>query len=160
MEGKGNDGKGNIPERDIWETPQEFWNTLNKQFDFKFDCCANEKNTKTKEFSDYFESLDVVENMAWMNPPFSNSTKMFEHFFKVVKKGVAIFRCDNFETKIWQKIILPNMSWVFIPEGRVSYRMLNTELRGGNGTRFPSALIGLNVEEPKGLKGTCLVCKR
>ena len=31
---KGNNGKGNIPERDLWETPQELWDKLNKQYNF------------------------------------------------------------------------------------------------------------------------------
>lgn len=159
MEGKGNDGRGNIPERDTWETPQEFWNLINKQFKFSFDCCANLWNTKTERYSSKFESVrdfEIKEEICWMNPPFSNAKNMFEHFFKVVNKGVAIFRCDNLETRIWQKIILQKCSWIFIPEGRVSYKMLNTELRGGKGARFPSSLIGLNVEPVKELKGVCL----
>ena len=46
---------------------------------------------------------------------------MFEHFFKVVIKGVAIYRCDNFETKIWQEIIFPKATWIFIPNKRIVY---------------------------------------
>ncbi len=86
-----------------------------------------------------------------MNPPFSIAWKMFEHFFKVMNKGVAIYCCDNFETGLWQKIIFPNATWIFIPNKRVSYEGLD-----GDGARFPSALIGFNVEPPKGLEGTIL----
>ena len=84
---------------------------------------------------------------------------MFKQFFDVVVKGVAIYRCDNFETKIWQNIILPNCSWVFIPKGRVSYHLARDIANGRNGSRFPSALIGLNVDQPKNLKGVCLKLK-
>ena len=76
---------------------------------------------------------------------------MFKHFFKEVEKGVAIYRCDNMETKLWQEIILPNATWIFIPNGRISYEGME-----GSGSRFPSALIGFNVEPPKGLKGITL----
>ena len=86
-----------------------------------------------------------------MNPPFSLAWKMFEHFFKVVKRGVAIYRCDNFETGVWQKIIFPKCSWVFIPNRRVCYDGLD-----GDGARFPSALIGFNVDPPKNIEGICL----
>ena len=151
---KANNGSGNNPDRDEWETPKELFGELNKQYKFKVDCCANEKNAKTTCYSNDF--LSVVEHnfMCWMNPPFSKAKEMFEHFFKVVKQGVAIYRCDNLETKIWQDIILPNCDWIFIPRGRVVYEGMK-----GNGSRFPSALIGVGVNPPKYLDGVCLKLK-
>ena len=125
MEGKGNDGKGNVPERDLWETQQELWDNLDRQYRFIFDCCASEENSKTDLHSSDFKNVkeDDINNMCcWMNPPFSKAWKMFEHFFKVVEGGVAIYRCDNFETGIWQKVIFPKISWVFIPNKRITVR--------------------------------------
>lgn len=155
MKNKGNDGKGNIPERDLWKTSDGLWNKLNKQYEFMFDCCASKENTKTAEFSNSFEDVKKVYGVAWMNPPFSNARRMFEHFFKVVNEGVAIYRIDNPETKIWQEVIFPNASWVFIPSGRVSYAPPDITIKGGM-TRFPSALIGFNVPEVEGLNGVIL----
>ena len=154
---KGNNGKGDCIERDSWQTPKDIWNKLNNQYKFEFDCCASKLNTKcpqwfsisnpffntTKDFIDY--------TICWMNPPFSKSKEMFNHFFKVVSKGIAIYRCDNMETKIWQEIILPNINWVFIPKGRISY-----EGKVGKGSRFPSALIGVGLPPPINLKGKLL----
>ena len=160
MEGKGNDGKGNIPERDLWETQQELFNILDNQYHFGTDCCASEHNTKCEEYFDDFEIAVIVNYVAWMNPPFSKAMQMFKHFFKVVGKGVAIYRCDNMETKVWQEIILPNATWIFIPKGRVSYTPFETgNMRNGMGTRFPSALIGLNVPPPKDIDGRVLFTK-
>lgn len=160
MKGKGNDGKGNIPERDMWETKQELFERLNKQYNFEFDCCANEENSKCVSFSDDFEKWDVILRVCWMNPPFSNSLKMFEHFFKVVKKGIAIFRCDNMETKVWQEVILKNADWIFIPKGRMPYTPFEVKnTRNKNGTRFPSALIGIGVNPPKDFEGKVLFPK-
>lgn len=48
----------------------------------------------------------------------------------------------------------PNRSkkhWVFIPRGRIEY-----EGQDAPGARFPSALIGIGVEPPKGIEG-CLL---
>ena len=150
---KANNGSGNNEERDDWETPKELWDELNEQYGFNFDCCATKSNTKCEEFADNF--LDPYKFSGfftcWMNPPFSKAMEMFEHFFRVVNKGVAIYRCDNMETGIWQEVILPNASWVFIPKGRVNY-----ESKKGKGARFPSALIGFNVEKPKGFNGKVL----
>ena len=155
MEGKGNSGKGNNVSRDDWETPKELFDLLNKQYKFTFDCCATKNNSKCFASTDNFIKMGVAGRSNWMNPPFSKAYEMFEHFFKVVKKGVAIYRCDNMETKVWQEQILKNCDWVFIPKGRVAYHY-NPLLREGKGTRFPSALIGIGVAPPQFFKGVTL----
>jgi len=154
---KANDGTGNIPERDEWQTPQNLFNKLNKQYDFTFDCCAEGYNHKTIGFSNDFLKIDfrVVLNVCWMNPPFSKSYEMFEHFFKFLNKGVAIYRCDNMETKLWQDIILKNATWIFIPKGRICYEGMK-----GSGSRFPSALIGYNVTVPEYVSGSLLMVNK
>ena len=86
-----------------------------------------------------------------MNPPFSQSRKMFEHFFRVISSGIAIYPCDNLETKLWQNVILPNCDWVFIFKGCINYEGFK-----GSSSRFLSALIGLNVRSPKKLEGFIL----
>ena len=155
---KGNDGTGNNPARDLWETKQELFNKLNRQYHFDFDCCALSHNTKCEMFSSNFkEVINVAEYTCWMNPPFSFAYEMFEHYFNVVEKGVCIFRCDNMETKVWQEVILKKATWVFIPKGRISYTPFETgDMRKGMGTRFPSALIGINVDPPKDIEGVTL----
>lgn len=155
MKGKGNDGKGNIVSRDDWETPECVINMLKSQYSFKFDCCALRHNSVTVRFSSDFESIGEVEGIAWMNPPFSIAHRMFNHFFKVVKQGIAIYRCDNMETKVWQEIILQKADWILIPKGRTAYKY-NTEIRSGKGCRFPSALIGVGVEPPTFYEGKIL----
>ena len=153
--GTGNDGTGNIEERDDWETPQWLFDKLNKQYEFKFDCCATKDNSKCNFCSDDFLNNHNTGNITcWMNPPFSKAAEMFKHFFDVTNKGVCIYRCDNMETKIWQDIILKNASWVFIPKGRISY-----EGKEGKGSRFPSALIGFNIAEPVELKSNGCILK-
>lgn len=159
---KGNNGTGNNESRDLWQTDQKLFDTLNSQFNFNIDCCANKTNNKCELFYDDFERTkieDFKDIVVWMNPPFSKASEMFTHFFKVVSKGVAIFRCDNLETKVWQNIILKNCDWIFIPQGRWSYTPFEFSRNEGKGTRFPSALIGIGVEPPKELKGCILRLK-
>lgn len=144
---KGNDGTGNNESRDSWITNQELWDNLNKQYKFTFDCCANKENTKCSHWSNNLQDAYIGNDVAWMNPPFSKARLMFEIFFQKVFRGVAIYRCDNMETKIWQEIILKNANWIFIPKGRINYEGMI-----GKGSRFPSALIGFNVDPPKNFK--------
>ena len=150
---KANNGSGNNLLRDNWETPQELFNELNKQYHFDLDCCANSKNSKAKYYcNNFLDNYTPKVETCWMNPPFSKATIMFEKFFNVVIHGVAIYRCDNLETKIWQKVIFPNCKWIFIPDHRVNYVGLD-----GIGSRFPSALIGIGVKPPENIDGICLV---
>jgi len=154
---KTTNGKGNNKSRDSWETPQALWDKLNKQYSFDFDCCSDGRNNKCDSWTSNFEMWVSagIKHISWMNPPFNIAEKMFKHFFKVIEKGVAIYRCDNLETELWQKVILPNANWIFIPKGRISYEGME-----GKGSRFPSALIGLNVDTPKGLEGTILYTQK
>lgn len=151
---KGNDGTGNVVERDDWQTPQWLFNKLNEQYHFVFDCCATKENTKCDMYhNDFLNKLIIKYATCWMNPPFSKADEMFKHFFKVVDRGVCIYRCDNMETKIWQDTILRYAHWIVIPKGRISY-----EGKIGKGSRFPSALIGFNVKPPREFDGTLLFC--
>jgi hypothetical protein len=99
--------------------------------------------------------MDHDDFMCWMNPPFSKAYDMFKHFFKVITHGVAIYRCDNMETKVWQDIILKNANWILIPKGRICYEGME-----GKGSRFPSALIGFNVKPPKYVKGIVMEIRK
>jgi len=139
-------------DRDSWETPDNLWNKLNDQYNFIIDCCASLENRKTGISFDCFEKVEgLSEGICWMNPPFSKAYEMFKHFFKVVSKGVAIYRCDNMETKVWQEQILKHASWIFIFNKRIQYTG-----QEGKGARFPSALIGFNVPEPNLKNGKLL----
>lgn len=153
---KGNNGTGNTIERDEWQTPQELFDKLFKQYLFSVDCCANLRNSKCERWTDDFEYYWSISpnDVCWMNPPFSKAIEMFKIFFERAYKGVVIYRCDNMETRIWQDIILKNASWIFIPKGRISYEGME-----GKMSRFPSALIGFNVEHPKKMEGVTLIVK-
>lgn len=149
-----NKGKGNVLSRDDWQTPQELFNALNEQYLFTYDCCAKDDGSDSKCDAWCFDFLEEdnlrSDDTCWMNPPFSKAREMFEHYFKIVPKGVCIFRCDNMETKTWQ-IILKHANWILIPPYRINY-----EGKTGGGAVFPSALIGYNIETPIYVKGTIL----
>ena len=153
---KGNDGTGNTIDRDDWRTPKQLWNALNKQYNFQFDCCCSMENAKCLNgTSDFLNYNTIPLKNAWMNPPFSKAFEMFEHFIELEAQGVCIYRCDNMETKVWQ-MILEHCSWIHIFPSRVNY-----EGHEGKGARFPSALIGFNVDPPekKRISGITLFIK-
>jgi len=154
---KGNDGSGNNVDRDDWETPQWLFDKLDEQYEFLFDCCSSFSNKKCNNFADDFinyPSYIFRRSNCWINPPFSKAKEMIEHFFKVVTKGVGIYRCDNIETQVWS-LIFEKADWIFVFNKRICY-----EGHEGKGARFGSSLFGIGVLPPKNLKGTTLMVKK
>ena len=57
---------------DEWETPQKFFNELNKEFNFELDVCALPENAKCKQY--YSPEQDGLKQewkgVCWCNPPY------------------------------------------------------------------------------------------
>lgn len=58
---------------DLWCTPQELFDALNKEFNFTYDLCATKHSTKCKDFcspeEDAFKK-SIVSETIWCNPPY------------------------------------------------------------------------------------------
>ena len=60
--------------RQDWATPQEFFDTLNAEFNFDLDACANSENHKTPEYFDEqkngliqdWGALRVLQSAVWI----------------------------------------------------------------------------------------------
>ena len=56
----------------LWETPQEFFDALNREFHFDTDVCALAENAKCKRF--YSPEKDGLsqewQGVCWCNPPY------------------------------------------------------------------------------------------
>ena len=61
---------------DEWETPADLFNSLNEEFGFTLDVCANENNHKCPKY--YDKAIDGLKQnwygeVCWMNPPYGRS---------------------------------------------------------------------------------------
>lgn len=62
-----------------WETPQDLFDELDKEFHFNLDVCATKENAKCKEF--YTPERDGLKGTwpdcahVWMNPPYGKYIK-------------------------------------------------------------------------------------
>lgn len=61
----------------LWETPQAFFDTLDKEFHFQLDVCATPENTKCERFFTPEQDglLQPWEGVCWCNPPYGRSVK-------------------------------------------------------------------------------------
>ena len=57
---------------DMWETPQDFFDKLNREFNFTLDVCATPENAKCENFySPEQDGLSLLwKGRVWCNPPY------------------------------------------------------------------------------------------
>lgn len=79
---------------DLWATPQHFYNTLNKEFNFEIDVCAIEENAKCDT---YFTPEDngleqEWKGTCWMNPPYGKTISQWiqKAYSESQKEGTTV----------------------------------------------------------------------
>lgn len=77
-----------------WETPQKFFDELNKEFHFTLDPCATPENAKCKKYYTQEENglLKSWENeVVFCNPPYGRELcKWVEKAYKEAEKGATV----------------------------------------------------------------------
>jgi phage N-6-adenine-methyltransferase len=123
-----------------WETPQDFFDELNKEFNFTFDVCATKENAKCKRFwTKENNALTKDWNLErfWMNPPYGREIGKWIKKAATKRNGIVVAllpaRTDTrwFHDYIYKK---PYVEIKFI-KGRLKF--------GGakNSAPFPSMLV-------------------
>ena len=120
-----------------WETPQDFFNELNREFRFEIDVCAVESNAKVKyHFNPHTDGLSVPWlGRCWMNPPYDKTIG------KWVKK--AYYSAQNGSTIV---CLLPGRSndtkWFHAYIMKASeIRFIKDRIHFGNNGKFSRANI-------------------
>jgi len=131
-------------ETDQWSTPIDFFNKLNKVFNFQTDVCADEKNKKCRHY--YCIDQDGLtqewEGNCWMNPPYGREIgKWVEKAYVSSKNNGATIVCllpARTDTRWWHDYC-QNADVTFI-KGRLKFG------DAVNSAPFPSALVVFRPE--------------
>jgi len=132
-------------EDQTWETPQDFFNKLNNEFNFTLDPCCSLKTAKCKKF--YTEehnglNKDWSDEIVFMNPPYGRQIKHWIKKAKQESKKGAIVVClipSRTDTIYWHEHIFAEEK-----KGNCEVRFLKGRLKFGNAKNsapFPSAVI-------------------
>ncbi len=115
----------NLNNIDDWKTPPEFYNKLNKEFQFDFDPCPLQHDT-TK-----WNGLEIEWGKRnYINPPYSRNLK--EAFVKKAleesKKGklCVLLLPVSTSTALFHNVILPNAKEIRFVKGRIKFHGVNT----------------------------------
>lgn len=62
-----------------YETPQDLFDTLNKEFDFEIDVCAHSQNKKCKKYYNIIENglEQPWQGTCWCNPPYDKTLNLW-----------------------------------------------------------------------------------
>jgi site-specific DNA-methyltransferase (adenine-specific) len=115
----------NLNHKDDWQTPSEFYDLLNKEFDFNFDPCPYQHNV------DLWDGIKIDwGERSYINPPYSQKLK--EAFvIKAIEQSQMGKLCVcllpvSTSTKLFHNYILPNMAEIRFLKKRIKFLGVNT----------------------------------
>jgi len=115
----------NLKNSDNWETPKEFFNKLNQEFNFDFDPCPINHDINL------WNGLDIEWGKRnFINPPYSRKLKeaFVKKAIKESKKGklCVLLLPVSTSTKLFHDFILPNKKEIRFIKGRIKFIGFNT----------------------------------
>ena len=124
-----------------WSTPQDFFDELDKEFNFTLDPCSTSENAKcAKYFTVEDDGLkqDWSNDVVFMNPPYGREIK---HWIKKAYeehiKGATVVCLipSRTDTTYWHDYIFGKASDIRFLKGRLKFG------ESKNSAPFPSAVI-------------------
>ena len=133
--------------RDDWETPDELFNALDREFGFVLDPCATESNAKCPRYFTADEN-GLIRHWdrltAFVNPPYSQLAAWIDkcHTESLNGSTVVLLIPARTDTKAFHKYIWDHR--LHRPRGNVELRLLPGRLKfkGADASApFPSAIV-------------------
>ena len=124
-----------------WSTPQDFFDELDKEFNFTLDPCATRENAKcTKYFTVEDDGLkqDWSNDVVFMNPPYGREIKYWvQKAYEESLKGATVVCLipSRTDTKYWHDYIFGKADDIRFLRGRLKFG------DSKNPAPFPSAII-------------------
>lgn len=106
-----------------WETPQDFFDSVNAIFNFNVDVCATELNAKCANY--YTKIQDGLaqnwdDSVAWMNPPYGRS---ISHWVKKASesKGIVVGLLPSRTDTAWYHNFVKDKAEIIFVRGRLKF---------------------------------------
>lgn len=107
---------------DLWQTPQDLFDKLDEEFNFKYDVCQNGTNGLKPYLGDYF-TTEYKDCICFMNPPYSKPNKFIERAIELVRNNVTtvcLLKSDT-STKIFHRLYYDLKFEVRFIKGRIKF---------------------------------------
>ena len=132
-------------DKEDWETPQDLFNELNKEFNFTIDVASSEQNHKCKRY--YTEKENgLIQNwdneIVWCNPPYGRKIGDWVKKASESKATVVMLLPARTDTKWFHEYIYNKAKIRFI-KGRLKFG------NSINSAPFPSMIVIFKGSENK-----------
>lgn len=109
-----------------WETPQEFFDKLNEEFNFTLDPCSNGNHKCNKFYTIKEDGLkqDWSNDVVFMNPPYGGHTAdWIKKAFEESQKGstVVCLIVSSTDRSYWHNYIFPFSKQIRFIRGRLKF---------------------------------------
>lgn len=137
--------------RSDWETPQIFFNELNKKFNFDVDVCANTQNRKCEIW--YDQKIDCLKTdwteagkRFFMNPPYGRQIGKFveKAYFESLKGLTVVCLLPSRTDTKWFHDYVKKGEIEFI-RGRLVFELNGEPILDKNGRPQPAPFPSLTV---------------
>jgi phage N-6-adenine-methyltransferase len=124
---------------DLWATPQSLFDTLQAEFGFTLDVCANAENAKCLRY--FTEEQDGLAQdwtgVCWMNPPYGREIgKWVKKAYQSAEQGATIVCLLPARTDTaWWQTYVSRATEIRLYKGRLKFGSAT------NSAPFPSALV-------------------
>ena len=121
-----------------WSTPLDFFNKLNKEFNFTLDPCCTKDSAKCKKFytkDDDGLSKDCSNEIVFMNPPYGREIKHWiKKGYKESLKGATVVCLipARTDTSYWHDYCM---------KGDIRFIRGRLKFNNANSAPFPSAVV-------------------
>ena len=128
-----------------WETPQNLFDKLDKEFNFTLDVCATDETAKCNNYFTPKENGLIQEwkGNCWMNPPYGREIGIWiKKAWEESKKGTKVVCLipARTDTKYWHEYIFTYAAEIRFIKGRIKFG------NSKNSAPFPSALVIFDKE--------------
>lgn len=118
-----------VGDRQCWQTPQDFFDLLDSEFNFDVDVAADENNSKCRAYIDeeddglrrpWFRLVGYL-NCAWCNPPYANPMPWViaaHENTEAVWGSVAVLLLNHDASTKWYSYALEHASEIRILTGK------------------------------------------
>lgn len=127
-----------------WETPQLFFEELNKKYKFDLDACASDDNHKVDNyFTEHDNALTKMwEGNVFVNPPYGRELysfveKSYSEHIRDKNRFIVLLIPARTDTKYWHEFI-QNKATIKFLRGRLKFEVSGVS---SDAAPFPSALI-------------------
>ena len=124
----------------VWRTPKDFYDKLDKEFNFDFDPCP---------INEQFNGLEIEwGNSNYVNPPFKDKNEWIKKSYTEWKKGktvVMLLPVKGTDTKVFHEFVYNQAELRFI-KGRLTFEDAKG-IKSKYPAPFPTMLIIFRNED-------------